>query len=38
MGAKLFSKSIGNQEFELKLKACILNEMTKQGMPKGIMT
>jgi transposase len=36
-GSKLFSRSADNQEVELKLKAHILNVMTKQGMPKGVM-
>lgn len=36
-GSELFSKSIENQEVELKLKAYVLNEMTKQGMPFGVM-
>lgn len=36
-GSKLFSKSHDNQEVELKLKAYVLNEMTKQGMPRGMM-
>jgi hypothetical protein len=36
-GPKLFSRSIDKQEIELKLKAYVLNEMTKQGMPNGIM-
>ena len=34
---KLFSRSIDNQEVELKLKAHVLNTMTQQGMPKGVM-
>ena len=36
-GSKLFSKSIDNQEIELMLKAQVMNKMTKQGMPKGMM-
>lgn len=36
-GSKLFSRSVDSQEFELKLKAHVLNEMTKQGMPSGMM-
>lgn len=36
-GPNLFSKSIENQEVELRLKAAVLNKMTKQGMPKGVM-
>lgn len=36
-GPKLFSKSIENQEVELNLKAYIMNMMTRQGMPKGVM-
>lgn len=35
-GPRLFSRSIGNQEVELKLKAHLLNEMTRQGMPRGV--
>jgi hypothetical protein len=37
-GSKLFSRNIDNQGFELKLKAYTLNEMTKQGIPIGVMT
>ena len=36
-GPKLFSRSIDNQEVELILKAQVLNKMTRQGMPQGIM-
>lgn len=36
-GAKLFSKRIDTQEFELLLKASILNRMTQMGMPDGMM-
>ena len=36
-GPKLFSKSIDNQHVELMLKAKILNRMTQQGMPNGLM-
>lgn len=36
-GPKLFSRSVGNQEIELRLKASVLNKMTKQGMPNGVM-
>lgn len=36
-GAKLFSKRIDTQEFELQLKAFILNRMTQIGMPDGVM-
>lgn len=36
-GPELFSKCIDNQEVELNLKAYVLNKMTRQGMPKGIM-
>jgi hypothetical protein len=36
-GSKLFSRCIENQEIELILKAHVLNEMTNQGMPKGMM-
>lgn len=36
-GGGLFSKHVDNQEVELKLKAHVMNEMTRQGMPKGIM-
>ena len=36
-GPKLFSKSIDNQNVELMLKAQVLNRMTQQGMPKGMM-
>lgn len=36
-GARLFSRKICSQDVELNLKADVLNEMTKQGMPKGIM-
>jgi DDE family transposase len=36
-GSELFSKSIESQEVELRLKAIVLNKMTKQGMPKGVM-
>jgi hypothetical protein len=36
-GPKLFSKTIDSQELELNLKAYVLNKMTKQGMPRGVM-
>lgn len=36
-GGKLFSKSINNQNVELLLKAHVMNEMTRMGMPKGEM-
>jgi Transposase DDE domain len=36
-GHKLFSKSLDNQKIELKLKTYVMNKMTKQGMPKGVM-
>jgi Transposase DDE domain len=36
-GQKLFSRSTYNQEVELKLKAHVMNKMTQQGMPKGVM-
>ena len=36
-GPRLFSKSVESQEVELKLKAHVLNEMTKQGMPMGVI-
>lgn len=36
-GAKLFSKSTDNQEVELNLKAHVMNRMTLQGMPQGVM-
>jgi Transposase DDE domain len=36
-GPKLFSRSLNSQEVELKLKAYVLNEMTQQGMPIGVM-
>ena len=36
-GPNLFSKNIENQEVELLAKAYVLNEMTKLGMPKGVM-
>ena len=36
-GHNLFSRGIKKQEVELRLKANILNKMTKQGMPKGVM-
>jgi len=36
-GPKLFSKSIDGQEIELNLKAHVMNRMTRQGMPKGMM-
>jgi hypothetical protein len=37
-GSKLFSKNTDNQEVELKLKAHVMNIMTRQGMPRGMMT
>jgi len=36
-GSELFSKNIDNQEIELMLKAQVINQMTRQGMPKGVM-
>ena len=36
-GPNLFSKSIENQEVELRLKAAVQNTLTKQGMPKGVI-
>ena len=36
-GPKLFSKSIDNQMIELMLKAQVMNKMTQQGMPRGVM-
>lgn len=36
-GAKLFSKCTDNQEVELLVKAFTLNQMTKMGMPVGVM-
>lgn len=36
-GPRLFSKSIDSQEIELKLKAHVMNKMTRHGMPKGVM-
>ena len=36
-GPKLFSKRVDNQEVELLLKAHVINEMTRQGMPRGVM-
>lgn len=36
-GPKLFSRSIDNQQVELMLKAKVLNRMTQQGMPQGVM-
>lgn len=36
-GPKLFSKSVDNQNVELILKAQVLNRMTQQGMPNGVM-
>lgn len=36
-GPGLFSRKLCSQDVELKLKAHVLNEMTQQGMPRGIM-
>lgn len=36
-GPKLFSRNPDNQEVELKLKAHVMNEMTRQGMARGVM-
>jgi len=36
-GGKLFSKTIDSQEVELLVKAHAMNEMTRVGMPKGVM-
>ena len=36
-GSKLFSKCIDSQEVELNLKTHVMNIMTRQGMPKGVM-
>lgn len=36
-GPRLFSKSIDNQNVELLLKTQVLNKMTQQGMPDGVM-
>lgn len=36
-GSKLFSKLIDSQEVELYIKAHILNQMTRKGMPRGVM-
>lgn len=36
-GSQLFSKSIDNQEVELNIKAYVLNKMSQQGMPAGVM-
>lgn len=36
-GPRLFSKNIDTQEVELNLKANVINKMTRQGMPKGVM-
>jgi hypothetical protein len=36
-GPCLYSRSVGNQEVELKLKAYVLNKMTQEGMPRGVM-
>lgn len=36
-GPRLFSKNIDSQEVELNLKGYVLNMMTRQGMPKGVM-
>jgi hypothetical protein len=37
-GPRLFIRSIETQEVKINIKASILNEMTKQGMPRGVMT
>lgn len=36
-GGKLFSKTIDSQEVELLVKTRAMNEMTRTGMPKGMM-
>lgn len=36
-GPKLFSKNVDNQYVELMLKAQVMNKMTQQGMPRGVM-
>lgn len=36
-GPKLFSKHVDSQKVELNLKAYVMNIMTEQGMPKGVM-
>ncbi len=36
-GSKLFSKLIDNQSIELLIKTLVLNQMTRNGMPKGVM-
>jgi len=35
-GDRLFSKSTDSQEIELLIKASVLNEMTRMGMPSGV--
>jgi hypothetical protein len=37
-GPRLFSKKADNQGVELMIKAHVMNEMTRVGMPRGIMT
>jgi hypothetical protein len=36
-GGKLFSKNTDNQHVELLVKARVMNEMTRTGMPRGVM-
>lgn len=36
-GSELFSRTTESQEVELNLKAHVMNTMTRQGMPKGMM-
>lgn len=36
-GPKLFSKNVNNQKVELQVKAYAMNQMTRAGMPKGVM-
>jgi hypothetical protein len=36
-GPRLYSRRIDSQEVELKLKAHVMNTLTRQGMPKGVM-
>lgn len=36
-GPKLFSRGVDNQYVELMLKAQVMNKMTQQGMPRGVM-
>lgn len=37
LGSKLFSNNFDNQQVELLIKAYVLNQITKAGMPKGVM-